>query len=129
MKSFCAVHRMRAALWASVAVLAVLPGATASAQTQAQTAVPSPADGLQLTAAKVYTDAAGAYVSVAVKNTGAKTVSEVFVTCEFFAGKRSLGKSSTTVFSIVGGLTGTDQVRLLGGSSANRTNCAITGQK
>ncbi|MFG1346002.1 hypothetical protein V5F59_14000 [Xanthobacter autotrophicus DSM 431] len=84
---------------------------------------------LQLTPGKVFTDAAGAYVSVAVKNTGSATVAEAYVTCEFFAGSRSLGKSSTTLFSIVGGVTGTDQVRLLGGTSAKSAKCAITGQK
>lgn len=84
---------------------------------------------LHLTTGKVYTDAAGAYVTVSVKNAGAAPVAEVFVGCEFFAGDRSLGKSSTTLFSIVPGVTGTDQVRLLGGTRATRSTCAITGQK
>ncbi len=84
---------------------------------------------LELTPGKIYTDAAGAYVSVAVKNTGTATVAEVKVNCEFFAGKRSLGKSSTTLFSIVGGVTGTDQVRFLGGTSATSATCTLAGQK
>lgn len=94
-------------------------------------AVPASADpaNLQLKPGKVFTDAAGAYVSVAVKNVGTATVSEAYVTCEFFAGNRSLGKAATTLFSIVAGVTGTDQVRLLGGTSATRATCAITGQK
>ncbi|MDI4664569.1 hypothetical protein K9U40_09565 [Xanthobacter autotrophicus] len=84
---------------------------------------------LQLTTGKVITDPAGAFISVSVKNSGAATVSEAYVACEFFAGSRALGKSSTTLFSIVSGVTGTDQVRLLGGTSANRATCAITGHK
>lgn len=95
----------------------------AAAPAMAQTAT------LQLTPGKIFTDAAGAYVSVAVKNSGPATVAEVYVSCEFFAGNRSLGKASTTVFSIVSGVTGTDQVRLLGGTGATRASCAITGQK
>lgn len=87
------------------------------------------AAGLELTPGKIYTDAAGAYVSVAVKNTDSYTVSEVYVTCEFFAGNRSLGKASTTLFSIVSGVTGTDQVRFLGGTNATRATCTLTGQK
>lgn len=111
MKTFSAV----------LSLLALLPAATAPALAQADT--------LQLSTAKVFADAAGAYVTVAVKNTGTKTVAEVHVTCEFFAGRRSLGKAATTVFSIVGGLTGNDQVRLLGGTGADRATCAITGEK
>ncbi|MFG1247026.1 MULTISPECIES: hypothetical protein [Xanthobacter] len=84
---------------------------------------------LELTPGKIYTDAAGAYVSVAVKNSGAATAAEVKVTCEFFAGKRALGKASTTLFSIVGGVTGTDQVRFLGGTSATSATCTLAGQK
>lgn len=108
-------------------VLAVLLCASAASAFT----VPAFADtaNLQLTPGKVFTDAAGAYVSVAVKNTGPATVAEAYVTCSFFAGSRSLGKASTTVFSIVSGVTGTDQVRLLGGNSANKATCAITGQK
>lgn len=113
MKSIC-----RKVVSSSIAVLA-LGAAVGGAQ----------AAGLELTPGKIFTDAAGAYVSVAVKNTGTATVAEAYVSCEFFAGNRSLGKSSTTVFSIVGGVTGTDQVRFLGGTNATRATCTLTGQK
>ncbi|MFG1299456.1 hypothetical protein V5F49_06620 [Xanthobacter sp. V3C-3] len=84
---------------------------------------------LELTPGKVRTDPAGAYVTVAVKNNGADVVAQTQVTCAFFAGKRALGKSSTVLFAIVPGVTGTDQVRMLGASSATRADCAIDGQK
>lgn len=105
---------------------AILAAAALAAPAPAALAQPA---GLLLTPGKIYTDAAGAYVSVAVKNTGPATVAEAYVSCEFFAGRRSLGKSSTTVFSIVSGVTGTDQVRLLGGTAATRATCALTGQR
>ncbi|MFG1378063.1 hypothetical protein [Xanthobacter autotrophicus] len=84
---------------------------------------------LQLTTGKVITDPAGAFISVSVKNGTTAPISEAYVACEFFAGNRALGKSSTTLFSIVPGVTGSDQVRLLGGTSANRATCTITGHK
>lgn len=90
---------------------------------------PALADDLVLTPGKVFTDAAGAYVTVSVKNAGAQIAPETYVSCAFFNGKKALGKSATTLFSIVPGLTGTDQVRLLGATGANRAECAITGQK
>ena len=98
--------------------------APASAQSSAQSSA-----ALQLTTGKVVTDPAGAFISVSVKNGTTAPISETYVACEFFAGNRALGKSSTTLFSIVPGVTGTDQVRLLGGTSANRATCAITGHK
>lgn len=87
------------------------------------------AAGLELTAAAVRTDPAGAYVTVAVKNTGTEVAAQTLVNCTFFANKKALGKSSTTLFAIVPGVTGTDQVRFLGGTSATRAECAIAGQK
>lgn len=87
------------------------------------------AAGLELTAGQVRTDPAGAYVTVAVKNTGTEVVAQTQVNCAFFASKKALGKSSTVLFAIVPGVTGTDQVRMLGATSANRAECAIAGQK
>ena len=113
MKSFSAV------LACGIAACVAGGAAPASAQTAA----------LQLTTGKVVTDPAGAFISVSVKNGTAAPIAEAYVACEFFAGSRALGKSSTTLFSIVPGVTGTDQVRLLGGTSANRATCAITGHK
>ncbi|MFG1373490.1 hypothetical protein V5F32_15050 [Xanthobacter oligotrophicus] len=114
MKSFSAVL--------AFGVAACVAGVAAPASAQSSAA-------LQLTTGKVITDPAGAFISVSVKNGTPAPISEAYVACEFFAGNRALGKSSTTLFSIVPGVTGTDQVRLLGGTSANRATCSITGHK
>ncbi|MDI4657188.1 hypothetical protein [Xanthobacter autotrophicus] len=118
MKPFSAVL----ALSFAVGIGACVTGLAAPAWAQSSAA-------LQLTTGKVITDPAGAFISVSVKNGTTALVSEAYVACAFFAGNRALGKSSTTLFSIVPGVTGTDQVRLLGGTSANRATCAITGHK
>ncbi|MET3354666.1 hypothetical protein V5F34_12860 [Xanthobacter autotrophicus] len=117
MKSFSTVLALSVAVGIGAGVAGF--AAPAAAQTAA----------LQLTTGKVVTDPAGAFISVSVKNGTTAPISETYVACEFFAGNRALGKSSTTLFSIVPGVTGSDQVRLLGGTSANRATCAITGHK
>lgn len=83
-------------------------------------------DGLKLTTGPVHTDAAGGFVSVAVANGTAKVFGQIVVTCTFTGGGQTLGTSSTTLFSVVGGTTGNDQVRLLGASSAKAVTCEIT---
>lgn len=108
---------------ASAVAIAAIAGAVAVLPAAALAAT------LELTPGQVRTDPAGAYVTVAVKNTGTDVVPQTQVTCAFFAGKRALGKSSTVLFAIVPGVTGTDQVRLLGATSATRADCAIDGQK
>lgn len=85
--------------------------------------------GLVLTQGKVRTDPAGAFVDVAVKNAGAAAVDRVAVRCEFFAQKTALGTSATTLFALVPGVTGTDQVRLMGATSATDATCALTTPK
>ncbi len=82
--------------------------------------------GLKLTAGKVETDAAGAFVSVAVANGTATTFGQIIVSCSFTGGGQTLGTSSTTLFSTVGGTTGNDQVRLMGATSATAAACEIT---
>lgn len=81
--------------------------------------------GLKLTYGKVSTDPAGAFVSVQVANTGTITLAQVVVGCDFFAKKQSLGTSTTTLFASVPGVTGQDQVRLLGATGATSATCSI----
>lgn len=83
-------------------------------------------DGLRLAAGQVRTDAAGAFVSVAVENGTQKEFGQIVVTCAFTGGGKALGNSATTLFSVVGGTTGNDQVRLLGATSATAATCEIT---
>jgi len=82
--------------------------------------------GLTLSTDKLRTDAGGAYISVAVANKTPTTFGQIIVTCAFSAGDKTLGTSSTTLFSVVGGTTGNDQVRLFGATSATAAKCEIT---
>ncbi|MEP9376277.1 hypothetical protein ABLE91_06180 [Aquabacter sp. CN5-332] len=82
--------------------------------------------GLKLTYGQVVTDPTGAFVSVQVANTGTITLSQIVVTCNFFAKKKNVGSSYTTLFSSFPGITGQDQVRLMGATSATTATCAIT---
>ncbi|MFH3479944.1 hypothetical protein [Xanthobacter variabilis] len=83
-------------------------------------------DGLKLTTGPLRTDAAGAFISVEVANATQKVFGQIVVTCTFAGGGQTLGTSSTTLFSTVGGATGADQVRLFGATSAKAANCEIT---
>lgn len=84
---------------------------------------------LEVTAGDVRTDAAGAFVNVAVRNPGPDSLDQVQVSCTFYAGRTSLGSSRTTIFSTPPGQTGRDQVRLLGATGANRAACVVTSPK
>ena len=88
-------------------------------------AVASPAY-LKLSYGAVGTDPAGAFVSVQVQNAGTLMLSQIVVSCDFFAGKKKIGTSSTTLFSSFPGITGQDQVRLMGAANATTATCAIT---
>ena len=81
---------------------------------------------LKLAYQQVRTDPAGAFVNVAVQNSGTLMLSQIVVSCDFFAGKKKIGTASTTLFSTFPGMTGQDQVRLLGASAATSATCAIT---
>ncbi|MDQ0503791.1 hypothetical protein [Xanthobacter agilis] len=83
-------------------------------------------EGLKLTSGPVRTDPAGAFVSVGVANTTTTIFGQIVVTCTFTGGGQTLGTSSTTLFSVVGGTTGNDQVRLIGATSATAATCEIT---
>ncbi|MFG1464460.1 hypothetical protein V5F77_16340 [Xanthobacter sp. DSM 24535] len=83
--------------------------------------------GLNLTTGAVVTDPSGAFISVQVANSGTIMLNQIVVTCDFFSkSKKKLGTSSTTLFSTFPGITGSDQVRLMGATSAVSATCAIT---
>ncbi|HQS07277.1 MAG: hypothetical protein B7Y12_15840 [Rhizobiales bacterium 24-66-13] len=114
MKFASACAALGLALPLSFAVPAVLPASAAPA-------------GLSLTTGSVITDPTGAFISVQVANTGTLMLSQIVVTCDFFSkSKKKLGTSSTTLFSTFPGITGADQVRLMGATSAVSATCAIT---
>ncbi len=90
--------------------------------------VPAAADPawLKLSYGNVITDPGGAFVNVQVANAGTLMISQIVVSCDFFAKKKKLGTSSTTLFSSFPGVTGQDQVRLLGATNASSATCSIT---
>lgn len=81
---------------------------------------------LKLTYGGVLTDPAGAFVNVQVDNAGTLMISQIVVSCDFFAKKKKLGTSSTTLFSSFPGISGQGQVRLIGATGATSATCAIT---
>ncbi len=85
--------------------------------------------GVTLAMGKVRTDAAGAFVTVTANNATAESLPEVQVQCTFYAGNRVLGTAATKIFSVFAASSGSDQVRLLGASGANRAVCRIPQQK
>lgn len=81
---------------------------------------------LKLVYGPVITDPAGAFVNVQVQNAGTIMLAQIVVTCDFMAGKKKVGTSSTTLFSSFPGVTGQDQVRLMGATTATTATCSIT---
>lgn len=104
--------------------MAMAAGGLAGASPQAW-AQPAPLPGVSLAMGKVRTDAAGAFVTVTATNSTAETLPELQVKCTFYAGGRAVGTSATKIFSVFAGTSGSDQVRLLGATAANRAVCAI----
>ena len=82
--------------------------------------------GLALVQGKVYSDAVGSVVDVALTNGGAQPVGSAVVTCRFTGrGGQALGAANTSLFNILPGQTGTDQVHLMG-AAADKAECTVT---
>ncbi|MFD2140597.1 hypothetical protein [Ancylobacter oerskovii] len=73
----------------------------------------------------IFTDPVGSVMDVSVVNEGQATVGAAVVTCDFTASGKAVGTASTTIYNIVGGSTGKDQVHLMG-SAADAARCAIS---
>lgn len=82
-------------------------------------------EGVTITTGKVLSDAAGASVMVSARNPTAETIPELEVNCTFYAGRRALGSAGTRILSTPPGGNRSDQVRLLGATSATRVACAL----
>lgn len=91
----------------------------------AQAPAPAAPAGLQLTADKVLSDPAGAFVTVRVKNAGSAVVSQIDIGCQFLAKGKVVGSSTTTLYASVPGVTGIGQVRLMGATNATDARCGI----
>lgn len=105
--------------------LALLAAMSLTAMT-AQTATAQPADsGLVLQQGDIFTNDVGTVMGVSVTNNTPATVGSVGVTCTFTAKGAPAGSASTTIFNIVAGEKGQDQVHLMG-PKADAATCAIT---
>ena len=86
----------------------------------AQTADPS----LQLQQGAIFSDPVGSVVGVTVTNTGSAVIGSVLVTCSFTAGGKPAGSANTTIYNIVAGANGQDQVHLMG-AKADKAACTL----
>lgn len=89
-------------------------------------ATAQPADsGLTLTQGDIFTNDVGTVIGVSVTNHTSTTVGSVGVTCAFTVKGAPAGSASTTIFNIVAGEKGQDQVHLMG-PKADAATCSIT---
>ena len=79
---------------------------------------------LQLQQGDIFSDPIGSVVGVTVTNTGSAAIGSVLVTCSFTAGGKPAGSANTTIYNIVAGANGQDQVHLMG-AKADKASCAL----
>lgn len=99
-------------------VLLALAAMPASARAQAADPV------LTLKQGDIFTDPVGSVIGVTVTNKGSAAIGSVLVTCSFTAGGKAAGSASTTVYNIVAGASGQDQVHLMG-AKADKASCTL----
>lgn len=80
---------------------------------------------LTLAQGDIFTDPVGTVIGVSVTNGTSATVGSTVVTCAFTAKGKPVGSSSTTIYNIVAGDKGQDQVHLMG-AAADAAQCSIS---
>lgn len=80
---------------------------------------------LTLAQGDIFTDPVGTVIGVSVTNGTSATVGSAVVTCAFTAKGKPVGSSSTTIYNIVAGDKGQDQVHLMG-AAADAAQCSIS---
>lgn len=80
---------------------------------------------LTLAQGDIFNDPVGTVIGVSVTNGTSATVGSAVVTCAFTAKGKPVGSSSTTIYNIVAGDKGQDQVHLMG-AAADAAQCAIS---
>lgn len=80
---------------------------------------------LTLLQGDIFTDPVGTVIGVSVLNGTTATIGSAVVTCAFTAKGKPVGSSSTTIYNIVAGDKGQDQVHLMG-ATADGAQCAIS---
>lgn len=93
-------------------------------------ACPAQADdgALTLSQGEIFTDDVGSVIGVAIANGGAVAIESVDVTCSFSARGKSAGSASTTLFNLLPGARGEDQVHMMG-TRADEAACRISATK
>ncbi|ADH91629.1 conserved hypothetical protein [Ancylobacter novellus DSM 506] len=81
--------------------------------------------GLTLQQGDIFTNDVGTVMAVSVVNGTANTVGSVAVNCAFTAGGKAVGSAGTTIYNVVAGEKGQDQVHLMG-AKADAASCTIT---
>lgn len=81
--------------------------------------------GLALSQGDIFTNDVGTVIGVSVTNSTAATVGSVGVSCSFTVKGKPAGSASTTIYNIVAGAKGQDQVHLMG-PRADAASCAMT---
>lgn len=79
---------------------------------------------LQLQQGDIFSNPVGSVIGVTVTNTGSTDIGSVLVTCSFTAAGKSAGSASTTIYNIVAGANGQDQVHLMG-AKADAATCTL----
>jgi hypothetical protein len=80
---------------------------------------------LTLSQSDLFNDDVGSMIEVAVVNDGTVAYNSAVVTCHFTARGRSQGTASTTLFNLLPGSKGQDQVHLMG-ARADKAACEIS---
>ncbi|QIB34337.1 hypothetical protein [Ancylobacter pratisalsi] len=101
-------------------LLATLASASLLAAGSVQAADPA----IKLHQGDMFTDPVGTVLNVSVTNGTPATLASVEVTCDFTSGGKPAGQASTTIYNIVAGAKGEDQVHLMG-PEADAATCAI----
>lgn len=79
---------------------------------------------LVLSQGGVHSDPVGTVIEVTIQNNGTAPVGSAVVTCDFTAGGKVAGSASTTIYNILPGGNGTDQVHMMG-VTAQSAACRI----
>ncbi|GLK74295.1 hypothetical protein KHC23_06910 [Ancylobacter dichloromethanicus] len=117
----------------ALALIAALPLAAMSlagislpaAAQQAEPQAAAKFSGLVLSQGDIFTNDVGTVMGVSVVNETAATVGSVGVNCAFTVNGKPAGSAGTTIYNIVAGAKGQDQVHLMG-PKADAATCTIT---
>lgn len=80
--------------------------------------------GLVLTQGEVHTDPVGTVIAVTIQNNGTQTVGSAVVSCEFTVRGKAAGSAATTIYNVLPGGNGADQVHMMG-VNADAATCRI----